>query len=388
LLQLLADDVDLAPTQDLAEARLEQVGTIEAAVVLWDHGESLGLNGRKIPGILEQRPTSLLESLSFASVFQGSDFRTPDLVDGILHDSLYMEAVEDEGCLGHARADGLDVGRGHVERGGLDAGSTFGTEVVEEVAESRGVLALMGPDNPLRAAVDDDGDVLMVTSIRELVDPDVLECVEQVLVASSGHRALDDVADGSPSNPHGCGYRGLAGLLGRVGHVVFEVASEPSLGLYQGAHLDDHAAAWTENPSERVAQRHRHATGVEMSPVSGSTVMNRTDRHPQPEQRGTCVVGVTWTRRPNGSNLTDQTRVCGTGGWIGISWWRAWACGFWTSHARPQVPMRILPHPPPALPCPLARRPEDSRLRLTLPRRRQESHNCAARRHKSTEPGA
>src|SRR5664279_1288671 len=47
LLQFFADDVDLATAQDVAQARLEQVGSIEATVVSLDHGKPLGLDGRQ-----------------------------------------------------------------------------------------------------------------------------------------------------------------------------------------------------------------------------------------------------------------------------------------------------------------------------------------------------
>ncbi len=55
----------------------------------------------------------------------------------------------------------------------------FRAESVEEAAERRSVLALVCPDDPLRDVVDNDGDVLMVPPVRQLVDADVFEVLEE-----------------------------------------------------------------------------------------------------------------------------------------------------------------------------------------------------------------
>ena len=95
------------------------------------------------------------------------------------------------------RGDRLDVGRGHIDGDGLELAGAFWAESVEEVAERRGVLALVGPDHPLRNVVDNDGDVLVVGGrVGQLVDADVFEVFEEkTRISVSRHHALDDSAD-------------------------------------------------------------------------------------------------------------------------------------------------------------------------------------------------
>ena len=59
-------------------------------------------------------------------------FVAADLVDGILHEPLHMEAVEDDLRLGRALGHRLDVRARHVDRDGLELRAPRGAELVEE----------------------------------------------------------------------------------------------------------------------------------------------------------------------------------------------------------------------------------------------------------------
>src|SRR2546421_477995 len=79
---------------------------------------------------------------------------------------LDVETIEDD--LGRRRSagHGLDVGRRHVHGDALELGGAFGTEGVEEAPDRCHVLPLGRPDHALLDVVDDDGQVLVMATVR------------------------------------------------------------------------------------------------------------------------------------------------------------------------------------------------------------------------------
>lgn len=114
--------------------------------------------------------------------------------------------------------------------------------------------------------VDDDGQVLVVPTVRQLVDTDVLQVVEHVRLPASGHDALDDGAHRPPGDPHRLGHRGLVAALGQVGDVVLEVPRVARVVLRPWHQLGDGPAPAAVDPPEVIPQRHLHAAEVQVAP--------------------------------------------------------------------------------------------------------------------------
>ncbi|HEX3679312.1 MAG TPA: hypothetical protein VHU90_06305, partial [Galbitalea sp.] len=108
------------------------------------------------------------------------------------------EAVEDDLRLRGAPLDGVDARGRHVDGDALELRGPLGPERFEEPVDGGGAIALRGPHDVRRDVVDDAGDLLVVPSLRQLVDAHVLEPFQAISGPEPGNDALDDLADGAP----------------------------------------------------------------------------------------------------------------------------------------------------------------------------------------------
>src|ERR1051325_3744955 len=69
------------------------------------------------------------------------------------------------------------------------------SELIEERLERIGVLVGLRPDDVAASMVHHHGDVLVVSSIGQLVDADLRESIEGIAVLAAGNDPLDDRAD-------------------------------------------------------------------------------------------------------------------------------------------------------------------------------------------------
>jgi hypothetical protein len=178
-----------------------------------------------------------------------------------------VEAVEDEPCLWRSRGDGLDVGARHVDGDGFDLRGPLGAEFREEAAHRLGVLAGLDPDHMALEVVDDDGHVLVVLAVRQLVDPDVRQPIEAIGGAEPAHDTLHDVSHGGPGDPeHGRDGR-LVGALRQVRRCLLELPGEPRPVLGPRHRLAHHSAARAVHATQPVPQQQHHAPEVQVSPA-------------------------------------------------------------------------------------------------------------------------
>src|SRR5690606_33632171 len=219
------------------------------------------------------RPSRSLEVLTALLAGRSTNLITADFVDGILNEPLDVEAIEDERRLGDPVGDGLDVRGGHVDGDRLEFRAPLGAELVEERLERLGTLATLGPDDALARVVDDDRDVLVVASVRQLVDPDVRQPVEFVADLSACDHALDDVADRLPVDAHQVADRRLVAALGEAPDVVLERPREPHPGLGPRYLLHLATTTWALDPTDVVAQMQQHPADVEMAPAAAAIMV-------------------------------------------------------------------------------------------------------------------
>ena len=143
----------------------------------------------------------MFDGACLVDVAEGTHLLATDLIEGVGGEPLDMEAVEDDLSAWGSMSDGLDIGGGHIERDGLETARALGAELVEEALEGLGAFALGGPDHAPFDVIDDDGEVVVPLSVRELVDADEHEAVEPLGVQAALHDALDDGADAPPGDP-------------------------------------------------------------------------------------------------------------------------------------------------------------------------------------------
>jgi hypothetical protein len=96
-----------------------------------------------------------------------------------------------------------------------DLPTSFLPEGLEEATQGRLVPTHAGPHQPAAVVVDDDGQVLVVALVGDLVDPDPPQTREQIEPAGGvGPDPGDDRPDGAPGDPHQLGDRRLGALGG------------------------------------------------------------------------------------------------------------------------------------------------------------------------------
>jgi hypothetical protein len=232
------------------------------------------LDHREIPLVLEQRPSGLLETPTFLGALQGADLGTTDLIQRVLDQPLNVKAVEHDLRLRRPGGDGLDVCRGHVHGDALELGGPLGPQGVEEAPDCRDILALGHPDHTLLDVVDDHGQVLVMPPVRQLVDADVLQSIEQLRLTAASHHALNHGAHGPPGDPHRLGHRGLVASLGEVGDVVLEISGVARFVLRPRHQLGNHPASAAVNPPEVVSQRDLHPAEVQVAPGARPLVVD------------------------------------------------------------------------------------------------------------------
>jgi len=116
--------------------------------------------------------------------------------------------------------------------------------------------------------VDHHGDILVVTSIGQLVDADLREAIERIAVFATGNDALDDRTDGAPRHAHHRADRGLVAALREVADMVLERSGEQRACLGPRQPLDLDAARRALDASRVVAKMKLHPSHVEVPPVA------------------------------------------------------------------------------------------------------------------------
>lgn len=168
-------------------------------------------------------------------------------------------------------ADGLGVGAAHVHRQRPQVLAALGSELVKEALEGAGVLALLGPDDLAAAVVGDQGEVVVLLAVGDLVHPRLEQLVQTRVVELVGDHPLDDRAGGAPVDAHQAGDRGLVGVGDQPGDEVLEVAGEPRAVTGERHRLDHHPlAAPAVEPPQPAAHHHPPDPEVQRPPRRGA----------------------------------------------------------------------------------------------------------------------
>jgi len=146
-----------------------------------------------------------------------------DLIDGALREPDDVEGIEADLCVRDARADGLLIAAGHVDRDRPDRLLAL-AEFVEEALQRRGVAALSAPHDRAGGVIDDAGEVALAAAVGDLVAADRDQAAEPALVEVVGDDAGDDLPDGRPADAQQPGDLCLGHLLRQPRDRVFEVA--------------------------------------------------------------------------------------------------------------------------------------------------------------------
>lgn len=209
-----------------------------------DQGEP-GLLLTVEPGVsLEKDPPRLLDRLAIlGQPLECADLGAADLVDGGVGELHDMERVEDDRGLGKALADLGDEGLRHVHGNQPDQVASLGAEGVEEGVEGLARLALTAPDDLAAGVVGDDGEVLVMLAVGDLVDADRVEAAAVERDAPPLDGTLDDVANGAPGDLHDAADDGAVGVLSEEADDVLEVAAEDGVRLRPRHDLGDDGVA-------------------------------------------------------------------------------------------------------------------------------------------------
>ena len=191
-----------------------------------------------------------------------------------MRQSLDMETIEDDARrwrrLGHC----LDVSLRHVDGDDLQLGVALGAQLGEEELERLGVLAGMSPHHRASVVVDDDGDVLVMPSVRQLVDADVDQAVEGISRSEAGGDAHDDPSHRLPGDPHQRRHARPVTPLCVPTDQLLERLREPRVVPGPWNSLDGDAAESAVHPPEHVAQLQHHSGEVQVPPRALASVID------------------------------------------------------------------------------------------------------------------
>ena len=209
-----------------SQSFLEKVGAIQSLVLPLNFAQLGALASGEVPGILQQGPARGLDELGIFCASELSHGRAANFVDRIAGKSLNMEPVEDDLRLGSLLPHGLDERLGHVHGDVLDLLASLRPQLLEEGLEAVCALAFVGPDDVALDVVHDQGDVLVVLPVGDLVDPDHVQGIESPLVLDQRYNPADDLADCPPVDAHQLTNGGLVRPLSQPGDHLLEVHGE------------------------------------------------------------------------------------------------------------------------------------------------------------------
>ena len=86
-----------------------------------------------------------------------------------------MEGIEDQGRVRQTLAYLSDKGSRHVQRDQLDVLSSFVAKSVQKAVEGVAGLALAAPDDLATLVVSDEGEVLVVLAVADLIQTDAIQ---------------------------------------------------------------------------------------------------------------------------------------------------------------------------------------------------------------------
>src|SRR5688572_7848920 len=260
--------------EDGDQALLHQVGLVEGMVLRLELPELASSNGVELPrGTLESEPGLLERLLHLGGCL--IDQRPTDLVERNMHQALDMEAVEGDVDVGGALGEGLLVGTGHVDGGELELGDAIGPQGAEKGVQRGGVPTGGDPDHAATIVVGDDGDVLVMLLVAQLIDADVAQAMEprQGVAAETTGDALDDPPHGVPGDAQEARDERPVGPLGHQGDELLEGLGEARVGLGPWDLLDPDAASRALGPPQRVAELAPHTAEIEVAPQSSALVI-------------------------------------------------------------------------------------------------------------------
>src|SRR5579871_1240048 len=210
--ELAAGHVDLPAVEDRREGLPQQVGAVEGPVGSLDVAELAVVDVRHVPGPTLQREARSLDGSLVVDV-GGTPLLATYRVEGIVSETLHVEAIVDDLRVRTVFAHGRCVRLRHVDRHGLDARRPVFSESCEECADGVGVLSWSRPDDSTAHVVGDDRDVLVVPAVRQLIDTDARETFKRVLVQLPLDDAPGYAPDRRPRHSHDRAHRRLVRSL-------------------------------------------------------------------------------------------------------------------------------------------------------------------------------
>lgn len=186
---------------EVLELLLEEVGADGTEVDLDEFFEPTALIAGEVLRSLEKEPSSLGEHGMPARCAKRPDLLPTSLVDGLAHEVHHVKAVEHVKDKRAAFANDLTKGSPHITRDKGEPFGSFGTEHVEEGPEAAGLAIASNVQETTASMIDlvDEGKVLVLLLLRELVDADGSDAIEVAMHEPPADSVLDAAEDGVPT---------------------------------------------------------------------------------------------------------------------------------------------------------------------------------------------
>ena len=277
LVEHAARYVDLSAVEDRGEGLFEDVSAEDRPVGMLEFLQSLVVGIREVPRTLEQGPARVLERLLLLLARARAHLVAARLVQGVLDQSLHVEAIEHEPRLWDHLLDDADVGIRHVNGHALDRCAPLRSQFLEEGTQGLGILPLGRPDHHASYVVDHDGDVFVVAPVAELVDANVHQPIEAIsgYIEFVTNDPIDDAADSSPCDTQEFLNGSAAALLREIAGAFLERTSKVATGSSPGHLLSlDRPASDTVDAADGVPQVDHHPGQIEVAPSSDTAIFH------------------------------------------------------------------------------------------------------------------
>ena len=260
-----------------AQSLLQGPGAVQSRMRGGDVVEAGPLGVAQVLGLLPERPARLVEHLALTVGTTARELTSfahlvPELaaheVEGVARPLHHVKGVRAH--------DGLRTAPRHRARDpgcsvGADVSDCLGSllaEQVEEGVQGRRVRPVDAVDQPASVVVDDHEQVAVVASIRDLVDADPRDTLEQFFVTETGHDPRDDLTNGAPRAAQQSSGRRRGHLDRAPGRELLEGEGVARPVARPGDRRDDHAVLETTHPGNASDDEHLGASEVEGPPAS------------------------------------------------------------------------------------------------------------------------
>lgn len=209
-----------------------------------------------------------------------SHLRATHLVECKVSEALHVEPIEDQPNERCGLLDRHAIGGGEIERDGAKRQNSLVSKPLEEALERLDRVPLLDPHHAAPVMIDDDREVVLPATVRDLVDAEVHEPVQAIVPGTARQNTPGDRGDAAPCRPRERSDGRAVGTLSEVRHGLLECVREPHVVRRPRDQLGPHAAPRAVQAPDRIPEPHASASEIDVPPDAHASIVNRANAAP------------------------------------------------------------------------------------------------------------